>query len=669
LNSDLLTRRLLTLRSKRQTNDSLRAIFFGQRSMAVVGAEGPERRVGLWPCVSDDDPLLAMGLWSIMAYGLMARTTTLYKLFYLPHEQEDAEWSPERLTFTVDDLLLDQLNENTALWGRLAHEGEGYRLIVGLEDDFTNQQSEIVVQGPSPQELIANFSELWRSLDELLGLELRENLDFSSEEAQKLENLADLLPALAEWESRLAHLLQYEGTIDTDAWEHLLERLYNWLSLNGDNTTAGWLISQALAPLSYVGYGQLAHYLVDKLNQLARVDFQAWWVIGTVGAMLNLNQRERAFELVEMGLEQRRGSLLYNRLASLYRQDTRLRESLRILQEAIEIEAADVQTYIAYATLLKDFADTSMRAEQLLFVEEDDDDMFVTLCAEAIEALSLALELKPNDLEILFLRTSYELEAEFEDFWQDFEKLLEEDIQGLFIRNLVETIAGQEQLEEAMQTLDSAVKRFPQRLELILAYITALIYEERYDEALDYLDQARHLDKQGNYTYEFERLELAASIDNFEYRLAQIGARVDAKSRITTQEIDFLESVLEQSAHFVPAYLVLARSYQLIGDIDAALEVLTQAEENLPNHAEVIDLMAEYLYTKGEAEAALDKVTQGLKAHPTEVLLLVRAGRLYFDLGNEPMSRQFIRQAEVLDHRHGALQALRVYIANQIQEN
>jgi hypothetical protein len=59
----------------------------------------------------------------------------------------------------------------------------------------------------------------------------------------------------------------------------------------------------------------------------------------------------------------------------------------------------------------------------------------------------------------------------------------------------------------------------------------------------------------------------------------------------------------------------------------------------------------------------------GLASHPTDVLLLVRAGRLYFDLGEEQLSRQFIRQAEALDHRHAALQALRVYIASQLSDS
>lgn len=667
MNTELFTRRLLALKSKRQTNDSLHLLFFGQRNINIVGAEGPERRIGVWPCLSELDPLMAMGIWSIFIYGLMAKPNiALYKLFYLPGEEEG--WSQDRMSFRVDDLLLNQLNENTAIWGRLEHHSGAYHLIVYVEDDFTNHQSELQTTGKTWQELIASFDGLWKTLTDRLELEKTE-LFVRTQDFLTLVEVSELLRCLAEWESRLSYLLQDDGILDISPWEALAERLYAWLSLNAENQSAGWIMAQALSSLSYVGYAHLADALVDKLDHLARIDFQAWWIIGTVGAMLNLNQRERAFELVEMGLEQRRGSLLYNRLAALYRQDTRLKDALNILQEAIEQDAADNQTFITYATLLKDFADSSMRADRYILVEEDEDsDDFTLLYSEAIEALSIALETAPEDLGLLYLRALYELELGAEEFWADFEQLVEQDTDGLYVRDLVEAVAGEDELEDALDILSSALEQFPERIELALACAAALVYEERYDEALECLDHVRQLDTSEDYLYDIERLELAASIDNFEYRLAQITARVDAKSTITDQEIDFLEAILEQSPHFVPAYLVLARSYHSIGDIDAALEVLAQAEEHLPNHPEVIDLMAAYLYEQNKPEEALAKVMEGLSNHPTEVLLLVRAGRLYFDMGEEQLSRQFIRQAEALDHRHMALQLLRVYIANQLSD-
>jgi len=648
-------------------NDSLHSLFFGQRTINIISPEKPERRIGLWPCLSESDPLMAMGAWSIFTYGLMTKpNTVLYKLFYLPSEDED-DWSEDRLIFSVDELILNQLNENTAIWGRLESRSGTYQLFVYVEDDFSDRQSELSITGKTWNELIANFDSLWETLTNLLELEKTELLTKTQDFLTFVE-VPELLRCLAEWEGRLTHFLQNtDSHLSTASWESLAERLYAWLSLNAENQSAGWVVAQALSSLSYVGYGQLAEILVDTLEHLARIDFQAWWIIGTVGAMLNLNQRERAFELVEMGLEQRRGSLLYNRLAALYRQDTRLKDALNILQKAIEQDAADQQTYTSYAMLLKDFADTSMAVDQYILVEEGEDD-FTTLYSEAIEALSIALEMAPDDLSLLYLRASYELELGVGEFWEDFEQLIEGDIEGLYIRDLVEAIAAQNELEEALDTLGAAFGRFPQRIELGLAYVAALVYEERFDEALACLDSIRRLDTSKDYLYDLERLELAASIDNFEYRFAQISSRVDAKSVITNQEIDFLEAVLEQSPHFVPAYLILAQSYHLTGDIDAALEVLAQAEEYLPDHVEVIDLMAAYLYEQNKPEEALAKVMDGLASHPTDVLLLVRAGRLYFDLGEEQLSRQFIRQAEALDHRHIALQLLRVYIANQLSE-
>ncbi|MDW8172540.1 MAG: tetratricopeptide repeat protein [Anaerolineae bacterium] len=658
------------MKSKPQTNDSLHSLFFGQRTINIVGAEKPERRIGVWPCLAEDDPLIVMGAWSLFTYGLTANpSVVLYRLFYLPTEDAD-DWSENCISFGVEALLLNQLNENTAIWGRLERNSGIYKLFVHVEDDFSNQQSVLSISGQSWHEVISSFDKLWTALTDMLELE-RTELSVNTQEFLAFVELPELLRCLAEWESRLSQFLQRDnGKLDVAQWQSLVERLHAWSSLNAENRSAGWVVAQALSSLSYVGYGQLAEVLVDKLDQLAKVDFQAWWIIGTVGAMLNLNQRERAFELVEVGLEQRKGSLLYNRLAALYRQDARLKDALNVLQSAIEQGVADIQTYVAYAGLLKDCADSGMRVDQYVLIEEDkDDDVFAMLYSEAIVALSLALEISPDDLSLLYMRASYELELGVDEFWEDFGQLVEEDANGFYIRDLVEAIAGEDELEEAIGILADALERSPQRIELALAYAAALVYEERFDEVLDCLESVRQLDTHGDYSYDVERLELAASIDNFEYRLAQIMTRVDAKSAITNAEIDFLESILEQSPHFVPAYLLLARSYHLIGDLEAALEVLAQAEEYIPNQVEIIDLMAAYLYEQGRVEEALAKVMDGLTNYPTDVLLLVRTGRLYFDLGEEQLSRQFIRQAEVLDHRHAALQALRVYIANQLSGN
>jgi cytochrome c-type biogenesis protein CcmH/NrfG len=106
---------------------------------------------------------------------------------------------------------------------------------------------------------------------------------------------------------------------------------------------------------------------------------------------------------------------------------------------------------------------------------------------------------------------------------------------------------------------------------------------------------------------------------------------LDAGNELPADEVEFLEAVVEQAPHLVEGHLALARAYFFWDDKPAALEVLLDSQEALPDQSAVLLLLARILWESDEKETAFKYLNRGLAAYPFHVGLLARTGQYLFE--------------------------------------
>ena len=642
---------------KRQVRKENSSYMYGHRSIELVQVNEKARRIGIWAISSSQFPLVALGFSATLYYLFEAYGAECYRLWFRPQTSDDWVWSESDSQITPDDFVLPQLNENVALWGSLEQDADDFSLTLYLEDDL------------HPELGIQTFRLKAMSLEALqkpfiaLGEKLMHQLDLDKPDALVLPDLFIessvqlVFNWLAHWEIQLQLALWDSEQFDAETWLELLEASF---SLMPD---ADWLISRAIQQLQYTGYAPFVNELNNDLSQLASQVTTDFCRYAFAQVLFNLNRKTLAFEVLEQGAEQANSPVAYNHLASLYRLNGQIREALITLQTAISNELADFTTFILYASFLRDAVDAEIRIDELLFVEGDDD-FAVTLYSEAVGSLTEALNLHADALSIRHQRAQLSLELGLTDFWDDFGVLLEVESASAYIYDLIDNLDDVDALETATDMLEQAVTEQATRFDLRLNLAQAYIYLERYDECLD-LVEALYSKLDESYVPDLDRLSLIAKLTDFEYRFSDIVTRLDAGTKLSVDELDFLEEVIAEAPNYMPAYVQSARAYRANQDNSAALEVLLDAQKQVPNNPEIINLLTAYLWEE-DSQLALKYLQDALEEHPVNILLIVRAAKCYFDMQEYDLARAYLRQAEALEPTHPAFQSLRVYIAGRL---
>jgi tetratricopeptide (TPR) repeat protein len=189
------------------------------------------------------------------------------------------------------------------------------------------------------------------------------------------------------------------------------------------------------------------------------------------------------------------------------------------------------------------------------------------------------------------------------------------------------------------------------------------------DAAISFLENARELSSTPDQLADVEQLLLAASDPDFEQNYAELVAKIDAGNTPSADEVDFLDSVVQQAPHLVQGILALAKAYSLWEDLESAMEVLLDANERLPLQPEIIDLLARVLWELDQHELAFQYLNQALEKSPNHVGLIVRTGQYLFDSANIGEAKIYLARAEDLDPQNPRLAFVRTYIARRIAEN
>jgi len=638
----------------------------GSRALTPV-----EIRVGMWPCVSQDEPRAALGIMAALA-ALLERwqEITVYRIFaWLEGEPSAYVWSLERSQFTPDDWAFDGLNDNVGIWGALLRDNtNGWTLELNIENDFVDEGHEAI------QTLAFSAESLSALVDKLpaISVEIAKSLGLTISASRKTayatnarseSALRNLLEAGFAWELQLLFNLWGAQTLLNASHKVLIE---SGRALGDD--FAGWYVS-ILSERALLPEQERAADEMLPLGTIADSFTDSMWAQLIIGrAQFNSGLVQEGLQrIVALTNHQPQFADAWVALALMYSRSSRVRDAIAVLQMAIKRGTTSQAIYASYAQFCAAVDRQSLKIDEFVLINPSDYPLRPTAW-EAVEAYGRAAQEDEDGAQYLFNQVALLVTLDdYDVLWRVFEALVKADSTGEYVRNAIDELYALEDITPATKTLTNAAKQYPDRIDLMLNLAAAHIANEDGVRALVVLDALNHDALSMEQAQEFDRLNLIAHNPDFEAVLGEIIDKIAAQTALSEDEVDFLEEAVQSAPYYSEPYMLLARAYLLWEDDGAALEVLLDAEKHL-NDPDVIELLAEQLRASGQNDLALQYVERGLRKNMLHVPLLSLAGQLLAEHEAYEEAREYLMRAEVISPNSPALQKAREYIAQLMQE-
>ncbi|MFW5709112.1 MAG: tetratricopeptide repeat protein [Chloroflexota bacterium] len=660
--------KLMQLHNRPTEQGNLPSAIFGTAGQLARSLETRERvRMAVWPCLSTEEPAAALGLMSALIYFLDSwRDIRIYPLLI---KLDDApgvfEWTMSRSQFTVDDWSLDDLDDNAALWGTLESSQGRWTLSLTLEDDLTDEDSHSFSY--TADDLAGIFSQL-PAVAEAIAMAL--NVSGEVIEAYDVVGLNDtvlisMLRAISDWQIGLL-LSHYGLSLERIDFSKRLDSL---LDATKGRDAGAWLASSAFAHGLLPGYGEATALIARHTDTLIETFPEASFPsIYSAAALFRLALVDRAYTILEAEVEAHPQSVAsWLTLADLYRRGGRIVEMVDAFQRAIEEDAVNVTLYRNYATVLELIND-EMAVQEFVLIDPDEYyDRFLTW--EAIAAYDEARQLQPDSVVLLQRQTQLLIDVAdgaYERFIGNFKQLLEIDTAGDHIRAVCDQMELLDDLDPVLDLLEEAVETSPDRVDLHINLAVTYLANEDYDLAAEELEEARGLTQDAGLLADIDRLMLSANDPDFEAHLGEIEAQVDGGARIDSNDIEFLEDIIDQAPSMAESYVLLGKALMTDGDLADALDILLDGHEQIPDDLDIITLIGQVLWESGEHATAFEYMNKGLELDHNHVPLLAQTGQYLFEDGQEAEARAFLARAEAISPRHRALAAARRAIADML---
>lgn len=670
-------RRLMRIHQRTINRDTMSPII-GSVAVTDLSLFSINYRIGLWPCVSAEKPEFAMGLWVLLAHYLERwHGIRVYRLFAkLEGEPEEFEWSIEQSQFEIDDWTVEGLDENIAVWGTLDKADDKWQLKVFIENDLLtgedNEPVEFVFDAPNITDFVAQLPRIARSVVENIADDVVDDAAapiFTTDKLPDETKLTTLFSKLLEWDVQLLTSLWGIEIEDADIESDFDDLLEAGKSANHD--VAAWAVSNAVAHTMLPGYSVFGDLFVDRVDEIIEAFPSSPSPVPVLAAAVYQTGRvEDAYEVLEDDIETHPDNVVVRwKLAELYGQSGRLADTVECLQDAIKNNVTNNYLYRGYGNVLQIVEQRGEIMDEFVLINADEIGEDQTLW-EAIEAYEAALKIDPNDTRALYsqlLQLLY-VEAQEERIWKAFQRLLQLDMAGDFIRDVIDNMYDLD-IEPGIAAIESMIETQGERADLFINLAALHLSQEAGDEAKPYLEKAKSLTDVTEKLADIERLLLVADDPEFEQRFGELEAIVNAGNSPDSDDVEFLENASENAPHLIDAHLLLAGAYYVWEDNDAALEVLLDTQEKMPNNPAVIDMLARILWESDENELAFEYLNKGLTAYPFNVPLLARTGQFLFDNGQLAEARTYLGRAEEIAPQHPALQQVRTYVVSKMAES
>lgn len=660
--------------------DLLPAVIFGTGRNLLQNLKLQQRiRIGMMPCVSSDHPYTAMGLMTLLACLLERWSDVrIYRLFF----QTDAdpttyEWHIRDSQHTIEDWVFDDLDENAVLYGALAQIDGVWRWSLTLENDLVEEAHAEKVwtyEAHSLAGLVNQFEDVAQAIISQFDVAEVRPIPIPSTHADD-QVLARVLRGIFEWQLQLLLVLFGKGWAESEIQKHL-DGLYILGNLTRDDFGA-WAVSQVVAHTLNKGYSPVPDSLTVMIGADGFIDHFAPYTLYPsmlIGrALFNFGIITPAFKMLDTATEMYPDNpYVWLVKADVYRRAGRLSDLLETYHRAIENRAANADLYLQYGQILELIGNNP--TNQFVFVDPSDDDTERELIVrEAIEAYEHVLHLEPDNLtalqnQILLLADDIRDDVDAERLADAFQRLLEQDETGEYIRAVVDVAYTIDDLDQLFDMLQAHAEKHPDRADLRISLAVLAMHLDDYDLASDYLAEAEDLTDDEALLADIDRLMLSVEDPDFEERLGSIYAVVSGGNRVSIQDLKFLEQTIEKAPLLAEAYLYLAQSYMIWGEIDNALETIREGFLALPNNPEIAELLARYEWQHGDRDEAQRVLTEAIALNPTYVPLLARMGQFLFELGEKDAAKGWLTRAEALSPRDPILADVRKFIADAMSK-
>lgn len=631
-----------------------------------------EIRVGLWPCISIDEPRAAMGIMAALALLLERwQEITVYRVFaWLEGEAADYQWSLERSQFTPDDWVFEGLNDNVGIWGELKRIDTGWGFKLNVENDLNessenqNAIEEFYFEADSLNGLVNQLPVIASQVAKSFGLTVTSARQTAyAPDSRSDSALRSLLEAGFTWELQLLFNLWESPALLNATHKALLES-----GRGVGDDFAGWYVAALSERALLPGQERAADEMLPMTVVADSFPDSTWAQVIIGRAQFNSGEvQEGMARIVNVTRNMPDFADAWVSLAAMYSRSGRVRDSISVLQSALTQGVTTQAVYASYAQFCLAVDRQSLKITDFVLVDPADYPLRPTAW-EAVIAYQKAAQDKENRAQYLLSQVSLLVTLDdYDVLWDAFARLVEADTDGESVRTAIDELYAIDEVTPAVKTLENAVKQHPQRVDLKLNLASACIVNDESERALAILETIPHDLLSPEHAQELDRLSLIAHDPDFEAALGEIIDKIAAETALTEGEVDFLEEVVQAAPYYSEPYQLLAKAYLLWNDDGAALEVLLDAQKLLDD-PDIIELLAELLRQSGQNELAMQYVAQGLRKNMLHVPLLSLAGQLLAEQEAYEEARQYLMRAEVISPNSPALKKARQYIARLMQE-
>lgn len=663
--SDLATR--LMLHNQAEQSNLPTAIFGSAGSVRhALQLNAVPTRIGFWPIRSVDEPEIAMGLLTVLG-GLLERYQGIrvYRIMAQADGQPDAYvWNIQQSQFDVDDWQIENLDDNVGIWGTL----DGWNLTLEIESDLSDEEEtkSLTYTAGSLAELVrllpqaaADIAAFLNVTDLKLIAPIYEPGDWDA------TGMANSLKQAFHWELRL-YLWLWGQEWDQDQILADADRLLESSRSLGD--FGAWLVAHALErAITFMGVEDefLVPIAEKTIESFAESTLSA---VMLATAIYEANYPQQAYDWLEQEFDNGKGdALTHLAAAELYRRGGKIIDAIDVMQAAIEDQVADAVLFRRYADLLIALEYNGLKIDEFVLIDsarrsEKD------LLREAVEAYENALRLSP-DAGVLSrqLLQLLEIGGDHKHLWKGFDKLAGMDSSGEHIRAVVDMFYNVEDLAPAVDILKRHIEQNPDRVDLYLNLAAVYTMDDDGEAALEWLDKAQSITTDAATIAEIERLRLIAEDPEFEMTLGEIADVINAGNNIETEDVEFLESIIERVPTYAEIYLLLARAYLGWEETSSALETLLDGHKHVPDDPDILALLSEVVWDSGETDLAFSYLSKGISQNPLHVPLLALAGQYLFEDGQEEAAKSYLLKAEAISPNDPVLARVRRHIARSLR--
>lgn len=657
----------MRLLGERQQDTGAPASIFGSAAGLAQSIQSDERlRIGLYPFLCADMPEVAMGLAACLAYLLeQYPDTRVYRCFAKIDENSDSsEITANDYQFTPDDWELAGLADNVQLWGRL---DIAERFSLTLSADLSLLSDEEVA------EYHYEFATLADALSGLssVAANLIAELDNSGTVPALISyppvaqeaGLVELLPLVFDWNLDVYLLHWGVAWYEVDIAAQFQEVAAH--AQRHQNEFSGWCLGMMAKQVMQAGLEDIGDALIPQLREPEILNKRAAIAAIALG-FAELGYQDLAVHALQNHLRDDADASIWHSLAKILEDAGKFHEAVDVVQSALEAGIQHPALHLQYAQLLMTAEAQSWQIDDVLLIDPDEVAEDAHIAQEIANALKLHHAQNPRNLGALQLALSYMVDAEDDELWIYFERLVESDLDGDFLGETCDRLLDLADFSPAHTILQRHAS-VNANASLCLAQL-ALEAGDR-ERAADWIERCREqIAEDDPLELELQRIELQVLLPGFEESLGEIRLTLSAGKAVAERDIELLESACEIAPLLVDLRLALINCYLSWQDRETALEVLGEAEAAVGGDPRLTLALAQLHWSGGQRGATIDTLNAGLESFPNDVPLLAQMAIVLIVSDQLGDARGYIALAEAIAPSHAAIGQVRRLVAQKLTQ-